>query len=109
MSLLLLLKLMMMIGGGGGDDDEAFVSKGFVGTTRERAGIFNRPTRAHDGAYNRLIETCLKFIHVLSALLFIFSEGLLPPNSLEYVGSSAPTSRVYASLTGIQLLAENNN
>jgi hypothetical protein len=41
--------------------------------------------------------------------MFIFSEGLLPPNSLEYVGIAAPTSRVYASSTAIQLIAENNN
>jgi hypothetical protein len=41
--------------------------------------------------------------------LFIYSEGLLPPNSLEYVGSASPTSRVYASFTGIQLIAEYNN
>jgi hypothetical protein len=33
----------------------------------------------------------------------------MTPNSSEYVGSSAPTSRVYASPTGIQLLAEINN
>jgi hypothetical protein len=41
--------------------------------------------------------------------MFIYSEGLLPPNSLEYVGISAPISRVYASSTGIQLIAENKN
>jgi hypothetical protein len=41
--------------------------------------------------------------------MFIFSEGLLPPNSLEYAGSAAPTSRVYASSTAIQPIAENNN
>jgi hypothetical protein len=33
----------------------------------------------------------------------------LPSNSLENVRSAAPTSRVYASSTGIQLIAENNN
>jgi hypothetical protein len=41
--------------------------------------------------------------------MFIFSEGILPPNSLEYVGNAAPTSRVYASSTAIQLIAEINN
>jgi hypothetical protein len=41
--------------------------------------------------------------------MFIFSEGLLQPNTLEYVGSAAPTSRVYSCSTAIQLIAENNN
>jgi hypothetical protein len=41
--------------------------------------------------------------------MFVYTVGLLPPNSLEYVGSAAPTSRVYASSTKIQLIAENNN
>jgi hypothetical protein len=39
----------------------------------------------------------------------VFSEGLLPPNSLEYVGFASPTSRVYGSSTAIQPISENNN
>jgi hypothetical protein len=46
---------------------------------------------------------------VLFRLLIIYSEGLLAPNILQYVGSGAPTSRVYASSTDIQMIAENNN
>jgi hypothetical protein len=56
-----------------------------------------------------LNSSILECIYVLSWLLFIFSEGLLPPNSLEYVGSAAPTSRVYASSTAIKPIAEINN
>jgi hypothetical protein len=49
-----------------------------------------------------------RFIYLFSRLIFIYSEGLLPPNSLECVRNAAPTSRVYASSTGIQMIAENN-
>jgi hypothetical protein len=48
------------------------------------------------------------YLHIILVLL-IYSEGLLPRNSLQYVGSAAPTSRLYASSTGIQLISENNN
>jgi hypothetical protein len=36
----------------------------------------------------------------------IFYEGLLLPNSIEFVGSSAPISQVYASSTVIQVITE---
>jgi hypothetical protein len=49
------------------------------------------------------------YLRSISIIGYIYSEGLLSPNSLEYVGSAATTSRVYASSTAIELIAENNN
>jgi hypothetical protein len=40
--------------------------------------------------------------------MLIYCEILLPPNSLECVGSAAPTSQVYASSTVVQLITESH-
>jgi hypothetical protein len=40
--------------------------------------------------------------------IFIYNESSMPSNSSECVGSAASTPRAYASITVIQMIAENN-
>jgi hypothetical protein len=60
------------------------------------------------------VTLCIKLIDLtiylrIKSVIDCIFRGFIAPNGLQYVGSAAPTSRVYASSTGIQLIAEHNN
>jgi hypothetical protein len=55
---------------------------------------------------NIYLTALTNYLRIIS--IFIYPEGLLPPNISECDGTSAPTSLVYASSKVIEMIAEYN-
>jgi hypothetical protein len=50
------------------------------------------------------VAALIFYLSIISIIVYILG-GFISEGSLEYVGIAAPTSRVYAYSTGIQLIA----